>query len=350
MNGISEQIQPSFRLPGQAAEMPCAEISTPAVRTEAPGALLPPGRNTCAMLPVDGGVPLRSKLQSLLLQHAPLGPRTEATLAKCLTAVLSNPGSLFRAELIYRCADVHDFIEPHAGTLAVALEYFHVSSLLLDDLPTMDDSMERRGQICPHLLFGEATALLAALALITRAYGLLGEVIASSPPERSKAAHALVERSLGIAGVVNGQAWDIGFHATSEMGVRTKQIALQKTVPLIELALVLPAMLAGGSILRRRALRRLSVCWGLSYQGIDDIADVVLPAACSGKTSGRDEALQRPNVVHQIGRAKADAYLNRLEWIAQQSIRLLEMDDARFSFLDPFQQALAARRAALPGA
>jgi geranylgeranyl pyrophosphate synthase len=345
MNGISERIQPSFSLSKYTSDMSCPETYLPVAHTVSTAAS---SLNAGASHPLNANAPLQRKLQALLLRHAPLGPNTESNLAKCLTATLSNPGSLFRAELSYRCAGVHDFSAAHAGAMAAALEYFHVASLLLDDLPAMDDSLERRGQICPHLLFGEATALLAALALITRAYGLLAQVTAEFPAERSTAAHALVERSVGVAGVVNGQARDIAFQIAGAKVLRTQQVALQKTVPLIELALALPALLAGASAMRRRELRRLSVCWGLSYQGIDDISDVVLSANRSGKTAGRDEALQRPNVLRQIGRVRVDRYLSRLERIAQHSIYLLKLDDARFAFLDPFQQALAGRRAALP--
>ncbi|MDR3405642.1 MAG: polyprenyl synthetase family protein [Chthoniobacter sp.] len=326
----------------------CAEPYSLAPVATPNAAPAPSEQNAGDFPPSGGGVLLRQKLHLLLQQHAPVGLNTEGKLAKCLSAALHNPGSLFRAELALRCAYVHDFGARGAESLACALEYFHVASLLLDDLPIMDDSMERRGLICPHLLFGEGTTLLAALALITRAYGLLGDAISSFPLERHRLAHALIERCLGVAGIVNGQARDIGFHAGTRRGPETTQIALQKTVPLIELALVLPAVLAGASTARRRKLRRVSICWGLLYQGIDDISDVLLTVEASGKSSGRDQALGRPNVVRQIGRVRANRYLDRLEGVARACIDGLLKDDDRFEFLCSFQESLAQRRAALP--
>ena len=195
-------------------------------------------------------------LQGLLRRNAPVGPNTAGKLAKCLTAALGNPGSLFRAELAFRSACAHALGRPRAEAIACAVEYFHVASLLLDDLPMMDDSMERRGQICPHLLFGEGTAVLAVLALITRAYGLLGEAIATSPVENQRAAHALIERCLGILGIVNGQALDLEFRDGARSPTGPKHIALQKTAPLIELALALPAILTGAGAREVRNLRR----------------------------------------------------------------------------------------------
>ena len=52
-----------------------------------------------------------------------------------------------------------------AKDLAIALEYFHTASLVFDDLPCMDNALERRGVPCVHFAFGEAGAILTALAL-----------------------------------------------------------------------------------------------------------------------------------------------------------------------------------------
>ncbi|MGZ5381310.1 MAG: polyprenyl synthetase family protein, partial [Thermoanaerobaculia bacterium] len=44
---------------------------------------------------------------------------------------------------------------------AAALELLHTYSLIHDDLPCMDDDALRRGRPTCHVVFGEATALLA---------------------------------------------------------------------------------------------------------------------------------------------------------------------------------------------
>lgn len=289
----------------------------------------------------------RQRFLRLLQQHGPQGSHTETRLAKCLTAALSNPGGLFRVELAYHAAIAHGMESSLAEKLSCALEYFHISSLLLDDLPVMDDSMERRGQICPHLLFGEGTAILSSLALIVRAYALLGEAIGSAPADRQPVAHAFVERCLGIAGIVNGQARDLGFHAATPRGLEAQQIALQKTVPLIELALVLPGMIAGASRQRLRHLRRLSICWGLWYQAMDDMADIALPTDVSGKTSDRDRLLGRPNVVHQLGRTRTRRYLDRLAAVAGTCVETLASEDHDLAILRSLHAAILQRRAAL---
>ena len=66
--------------------------------------------------------------------------------------------------------------------LACAVEMVHACSLVLDDLPAMDDAALRRGRPTVHRAFGEAIALLAAFALFNRAYALVAEAGATPPP------------------------------------------------------------------------------------------------------------------------------------------------------------------------
>ena len=54
-----------------------------------------------------------------------------------------------------------------------SMELVHASSLILDDLPSMDDAPLRRGRKSNHLEFGEAIAILAAFGLLNLAYGTL---------------------------------------------------------------------------------------------------------------------------------------------------------------------------------
>ena len=51
----------------------------------------------------------------------------------------------------------------------------------------MDNAMERRGVPCVHFEFGEAAAILAALALINRAYALSWRAVSSALPNVNRA-------------------------------------------------------------------------------------------------------------------------------------------------------------------
>ncbi|MFN9429540.1 MAG: polyprenyl synthetase family protein, partial [Acidobacteriota bacterium] len=49
---------------------------------------------------------------------------------------------------------------------AAAVELFHSASLIIDDLPCMDDEAMRRGRPAVHRQYGEATAILAAFSMV----------------------------------------------------------------------------------------------------------------------------------------------------------------------------------------
>src|SRR5450756_1682224 len=56
-----------------------------------------------------------------------------------------------------------------------AIEMVHAASLVLDDLPSMDDASLRRGRPALHVAHGEGNAILAAVTLLTRAFGSIAE-------------------------------------------------------------------------------------------------------------------------------------------------------------------------------
>ena len=85
-----------------------------------------------------------------------------------------------------------------------------------------------------------------------------------------------------------------------------------KTVSLIRLTLVLPGILGGAAPDELQLLDRIAVCWGLTYQIVDDLKDVLHTSAESGKTHSRDVSLGRPNIALAIGIPAAVQRLSRL--------------------------------------
>src|SRR5215472_16266121 len=64
--------------------------------------------------------------------------------------------------------------------LGAALEMLHTYSLIHDDLPALDNDDLRRGRPTCHVVFGEATAILAGDALQTTAYEVLAKTRCSA--------------------------------------------------------------------------------------------------------------------------------------------------------------------------
>jgi geranylgeranyl diphosphate synthase type II len=284
----------------------------------------------------------RRRLLQALQEYLPVAPATENQLQAAVREAVGHPGGLVRPHLAWETGRAVGLAEPEALRLACALEYFHTASLLLDDLPCMDNARERRGRPCTHRVHGEATAILAALALINRAHLLVGVVLASWPAERRVVGQLLVDACLGARGLLDGQARDLGFAREPRTAAAVARIARQKTAALFQLALQLPAL--GGAVTPGEwsGLGRLSLYWGLAYQVADDLADVLASAAETGKTGGQDARQQRPNLALQLGIPAARRRLQRLVRQGAATRAHLQAIDSRWNFLAVYQERLAA--------
>lgn len=240
----------------------------------------------------------------------PVGKDVERHLAGALRDALATPGSLARAQLAFSVARRYGMDVESSLALGTALEYFHTASLLFDDLPSMDDARERRGRACVHTVHGEGAATLAALALITRAYSLLWGALGTTEPSRAARAAELVSECLGVEGILEGQARDLHFDGGGAEDVL--EVARGKTVTLIRLTLVLPALVGCAAEPEIRELETLAESWGLAYQVADDFKDKLWTRDEAGKSIARDGELGRPNLPGQAGADIALEHLGRL--------------------------------------
>ncbi|MGA3080804.1 MAG: polyprenyl synthetase family protein [Terracidiphilus sp.] len=270
----------------------------------------------------------------------PLPASLDPHFEEALRHVLDNPGSLIRPRLVFQVATAYGLNETPARELAIALEYFHTASLLFDDLPCMDNAFERRGVPCVHLAFGEAGAILAALALINRAYAIAWRAVSSSLPHVQSRALAYIEQCLGIDGLLNGQSLDLHYATLPHNRETTEKIARGKTVSLIRLTLVLPAMLGGASAREIQLLERIALFWGLGYQMVDDLKDVLDSADQAGKTVARDLLLDRPNVASAMGIPAAVERLTRFIHLGDGTLHRLLKSMQGLSFLSKLRSDL----------
>lgn len=84
-------------------------------------------------------------------------------------------GKRLRPVLVLATAESLGTEAERALPFACALEMIHTYSLIHDDLPAMDDDDYRRGRLTNHKVYGEAMAILAGDALLTKAFGLMAE-------------------------------------------------------------------------------------------------------------------------------------------------------------------------------
>ena len=177
---------------------------------------------------------------------------------------------------------------------AAAMEMIHASSLILDDLPSMDDAMMRRGLPALHREFGEDLAILAAVALLNHSYGLVAENHAACTPRRWPLVQVMqrVVDAVGWNGTIAGESVDLhpaSYRGTSPPDFDTLEfIHSRKTGALFVAAAAVGGMLAN---IHPAPLQRIEVFaknLGLAFQITDDILDVTADAEQLGKDVGKD--------------------------------------------------------------
>jgi len=241
----------------------------------------------------------------------PVNSGIEWHLRSVMTDTLSHPGSLARAQLAFSLLRQFRLKESEARDVGIAIEYFHTASLLFDDLPCMDNAEKRRGHSCPHVVHGESSAILGALALINQGYALLWRAMNRLPESNRSATQNLVNDCLGLNGILNGQAHDLHFADSARNKSDVLRIAHGKTVTLIRLTLLLPAHMGGADEQILSYLEKLSVSWGLAYQIMDDFKDGLMNSSETGKTTARDRLLAHPNLPLSMGNKEALNVLNQ---------------------------------------
>lgn len=255
----------------------------------------------------------------------------EDALACAAGHSLNGKGSLNRAKLATEIAGALGMSPAHSRQIGGSIEFFHLASLILDDLPCMDNATLRRGQPCTHLLYGESTAILTAMGFINRAYCLLWEVFSDFPVQARKDAAKLTDQCLGFQGILNGQARDIAFGESSMDAREVLEIARLKTGSLLRLCILLPAILAGSDRDVKMRLASLSDLWGIAYQISDDLKDVFCGEGVSGKTACRDDKLGRPNLTLAIGVEGAMSLLSELIQDSETTLTLLAVDHPKLA-------------------
>ena len=237
----------------------------------------------------------------------------EPRLAAALNDVLVRPGSMIRATVAYEVGNELGMREERARAVGCGIEYLHTASLIFDDLPAMDDARTRRGAPCLHVAHGESMAMLAALALINRGYGLIWQGIGNVDGNRRRQIGDLMESCLGLSGLVGGQAHDLRGWRDNHDAAEVIEVAARKTATLVRLPVVLPALISGATGHEIHLLDRLALLRGLAYQTADDLKDVLSHPDESGKTGGRDSAMGRPNLVLAEGVTAATRRFERLQ-------------------------------------
>ncbi|HEV7252206.1 MAG TPA: polyprenyl synthetase family protein [Mesorhizobium sp.] len=176
---------------------------------------------------------------------------------------------------------------PAAIRAGCAVELVHTASLLLDDLPCMDDAATRRGRPAVHLRFGEDVAILAAIALLSEAYAMAASLPGVSGEQTARLVTSL-SVGIGTKGLVAGQYSDL--HNLMSFPDQAAAINDQKTGALFITCLEMAVTLAEADGGTDAALKAYGREIGRAFQLFDDLLDMEGDPLRMGKGVGQDAA------------------------------------------------------------
>ena len=196
-------------------------------------------------------------------------------------------GKRFRPKLMLGIVQAYEpMLYKSSLPVALALEIFHTYSLIHDDLPAMDDSPLRRGEVTLHMRYDEATAVLAGDALNSDAFLLI-----SKAPLRDDVKIKLIEtlgENGGSRGMVLGQAIDCYFENRPLTLEQIKELHTNKTAKLIAASMLMGTIIVRLDGQTQQKIYDFGINLGLLFQVQDDIIDVTQDEKEAGKTTSND--------------------------------------------------------------
>jgi geranylgeranyl diphosphate synthase type II len=277
---------------------------------------------------------IRDRIDARLAELAPAGPPSE-NFNRAIRYSLLAPGKRLRPMITVLTATSLGADESAALDPACAIEMIHTASLIIDDLPAMDDAEFRRGNPSNHMMFGEDKAILAGFALVNQAF----DVIARADGIDSETRVALVKtaaQAIGLNGIIAGQNRDLHAEDTAQDAA-----SIEKTYGLKTGALFVAAAEAGARVAGLRGtnlipVRAFGQFFGLAYQSRDDLIDCHGTLGQAGKDVGVDHdkatliRLLGETSAFEVGRGHVNSAIDALQPFGLAAQPLVQMSEMIF--------------------
>ncbi|WP_320674817.1 geranylgeranyl diphosphate synthase CrtE [Prochlorococcus sp. MIT 1341] len=250
-----------------------------------------------------------------------LGPEEPEELRKAMRYSLLAGGKRLRPILCLAACELAGGDPQNAIPTAVALEMIHTMSLIHDDLPSMDNDDLRRGRPTNHKVFGDAVAILAGDALLTRAFEMVSLRSPNVPASRLIKVVGELSLVAGAPGLVGGQVVDLKSEGKKVDLETLEFIHLHKTGALLNACVICGALISGAEDNLLHALRKYAKGIGLAFQIIDDILDVTASSEVLGKTAGKDLLADKTTYPKLLGLSESKKRAEALVSDAKEALK-----------------------------
>jgi geranylgeranyl diphosphate synthase type II len=236
---------------------------------------------------------LKRAVDDSLMRLLPPEEEAPPTIHRAMRYSVFAGGKRVRPILVFAAGEsVGGRREPllHIGA---AIEMMHTYSLIHDDLPALDNDDLRRGVPTCHKVFGEAMAILAGDALMTRCYQVLTEVPQIPDATRISIIREIACATGTVGAMIGGQVVDLESEGKPVSPEVLEYIHRSKTGALLTSCTRCGALASGADDQELNALTEFGRKIGLAFQIVDDILDRTASSETLGKTAGKDQKVKK---------------------------------------------------------
>lgn len=161
-----------------------------------------------------------------------------------------------------------------------AIELLHSASLMIDDM--MDNDIERRGEKCPHVIYGNDITLLASTYIVMLSLRIIGTIDLEyimnrycKNKEDNKEYKLIINSVIDkTCNLIDGQTLDIENNKENDKFV-VLDILSKKTASIFEMIFIMSWILGGGDPKKIPDIEKIANDFGIMFQIYDDYTDIV---------------------------------------------------------------------------
>jgi len=268
----------------------------------------------------------QNRINAILNETVNHSVGADSNLADAMRYSVLNGGKRIRPLLIYACGKCLNVKEEKLDTPALSIELLHTFSLVHDDLPSMDNDNLRRGMPTTHKKYDEATAILAADALQTFAFGNIADSEFLDSNEKVNLI-SLIAKACGSSGMTGGQAIDLASEGKSLNKDELHTLHKMKTGALIHASVMTPFYLSKQR--SKKIYKKISdFGWtiGIAFQIRDDLLDIEESSEIIGKDEKSDIKNNKATWPATFGKKASYEYCNQLLEKCIQSLDIFNND------------------------
>jgi geranylgeranyl diphosphate synthase type II len=249
-------------------------------------------------------------------------------LLESINYTLFSGGKRIRPLFCFLVGELFDVPEEKLISLACSLEMIHTASLIMDDLPHMDNADKRRGKSANHIIYGQDVSALATFGLLTKAY----EIVLEDPllPDDKKV-HVVCQlaNAVGIGGMVGGQFVDLKSSSKSMEYSTLEYIHNHKTASLFVATGTATAIISKATKEEAEAIKMYARNLGFAFQVLDDLINSFGNEEEAGKSLKSDNG----NFAILYGREKSNQIIREFTDEALEAINIFKGKNEKLVFL-----------------